>query len=137
MEEVENVSKPEDASLSARRRRRLEKIEIPEGDVSISDEVLGKGGFGWVYLADYGGRNAAAKARCGWRMHHVTLSVLVLWMFSCILCKTKVSTHVPIRFAFPRKILFFRRLDVRVIAWLAGMLVFFVNSRGRRSYYCR
>lgn len=29
--------------------------------MTITDELLGKGGFGEVYLADYNGRNAAAK----------------------------------------------------------------------------
>ena len=45
----------------ARRQRKLDQIEIPEEDVAITDELLGKGGFGEVYLADYNGRNAAAK----------------------------------------------------------------------------
>lgn len=46
---------------SARRQRKLDQIEIPEENVVITDEMLGKGGFGEVYLADYNGRNAAAK----------------------------------------------------------------------------
>lgn len=49
---------------SARRqrpRRNLDQVEIPEDQVTISEEVLGKGGFGAVYIADYNGRNAAAK----------------------------------------------------------------------------
>lgn len=29
----------------------------------ITDELLGKGGFGAVYLCDFNGRNAAAKVR--------------------------------------------------------------------------
>lgn len=29
--------------------------------MTISEEILGKGGFGAVYIADYNGRNAAAK----------------------------------------------------------------------------
>lgn len=44
-----------------RRQRNLDKVEIPEQDVTITDELLGKGGFGAVYFADYNGRNAAAK----------------------------------------------------------------------------
>lgn len=44
-----------------RRQRNLEQIEIPEDHVLISKDVLGKGGFGTVYIADYNGRNAAAK----------------------------------------------------------------------------
>ncbi|CAM9445750.1 unnamed protein product [Ectocarpus fasciculatus] len=44
-----------------RRQRKLDQIEIPEEQLTITNEVLGKGGFGEVYLADYNGRNAAAK----------------------------------------------------------------------------
>lgn len=44
-----------------RRQRNLSQIEIPEDHVTISEELLGKGGFGSVYIADYNGRNAAAK----------------------------------------------------------------------------
>lgn len=47
----------------ARRQRKLDKLEIPEDHVIITDELLGKGGFGEVYLADYNGRNAAVKVR--------------------------------------------------------------------------
>ncbi len=46
---------------SARRRRKLNQIEIPEDHVIVTDELLGKGGFGEVFLADLNGRNAAAK----------------------------------------------------------------------------
>ncbi|CAM9360961.1 unnamed protein product [Scytosiphon promiscuus] len=49
---------------SARRQRKLEQIEIPEEEVAVSDELLGTGGFGQVYLADLNGRNAAAKVLC-------------------------------------------------------------------------
>lgn len=45
----------------SRRQRSLERIEIPEDHVTLTDELLGKGGFGAVYIADYNGRNAAAK----------------------------------------------------------------------------
>ncbi|CAM9529744.1 unnamed protein product, partial [Ectocarpus fasciculatus] len=48
---------------SARRRRRLDQLEIPEDHVLVTDEVLGKGGFGEVFIADYNGRNAAAKVQ--------------------------------------------------------------------------
>eukprot|EP00904_Undaria_pinnatifida_P011633 jgi/Undpi1/75/HiC_scaffold_1.g00075.m1 len=44
-----------------RRQRKLDAVEIPDCDVTVTDELLGKGGFGAVYLADYNGRNAAAK----------------------------------------------------------------------------
>lgn len=44
-----------------RRQRNLNMVEIPEHYVTITDELLGKGGFGSVYMADYNGRNAAAK----------------------------------------------------------------------------
>ena len=50
--------------LSARRERRqrnLRALEIPDDDVTVTDELLGTGGFGTVYMADYNGRNAAAK----------------------------------------------------------------------------
>ncbi|CAM9095208.1 unnamed protein product [Ectocarpus sp. 6 AP-2014] len=47
----------------SRRQRKLDQIEIPEDHVSITNEMLGKGGFGVVYLADYNGHNAAAKVQ--------------------------------------------------------------------------
>ncbi|CAN0080537.1 unnamed protein product, partial [Ectocarpus sp. 12 AP-2014] len=47
----------------SRRQRKLDQIEIPEDHVSITNEVLGRGGFGVVYLADYNGHNAAAKVQ--------------------------------------------------------------------------
>lgn len=46
-----------------RRQRNLDRIEIPEDHVTVTDELLGKGGFGAVYLADFNGQNAAAKVR--------------------------------------------------------------------------
>ncbi|CAM9152530.1 unnamed protein product [Ectocarpus sp. 12 AP-2014] len=52
-----------DSLAQARRKRRQQKwgeIEIPEGDVEILD-LLGKGGFGEVYMADYMGENVAVK----------------------------------------------------------------------------
>ncbi|CAB1108607.1 unnamed protein product [Ectocarpus sp. CCAP 1310/34] len=45
----------------ARRQRKLDQVEIPEDRVVISDELLGRGGFGKVFLAKFNGRNAAAK----------------------------------------------------------------------------
>lgn len=48
-------------SRHQRRRRRLEQLEIPKEHVKVADEELGRGGFGAVYLADYNGRNTAAK----------------------------------------------------------------------------
>ncbi|CAM9383003.1 unnamed protein product [Ectocarpus fasciculatus] len=44
-----------------RRQRKLDQVEIPEEQLFITNDVLGKGGFGEVYLADYNGHNAAAK----------------------------------------------------------------------------
>lgn len=44
-----------------RRQRKLDAVEIPERYVTVTNELLGKGGFGSVYMADYNGRNAAAK----------------------------------------------------------------------------
>ena len=49
---------------NSRRRRKLDRIEIPEDHLFITDDLLGKGGFGEVYLADYNGHNAAVKV-CG------------------------------------------------------------------------
>ena len=59
MEEAQSTALAE--ARRARRQRNLDQIEIPEANVTITDELLGKGGFGEVYLADYNGRNAAAK----------------------------------------------------------------------------
>ncbi|CAM9199689.1 unnamed protein product, partial [Ectocarpus sp. 12 AP-2014] len=44
-----------------RRQHRLDQLEIPASDVEVTNEVLGRGGFGTVYLADLHGLNAAAK----------------------------------------------------------------------------
>ena len=44
-----------------KRQRKLDQVEIPAEYLSITDELLGKGGFGEVYLADFNGHNAAAK----------------------------------------------------------------------------
>ena len=48
-------------SRKVRRQRKLDQLEIPMENLSITDELLGKGGFGEVFIADYNGRNAAAK----------------------------------------------------------------------------
>lgn len=48
-------------SKKKRRQRRLDRLEISTEDIDVTDEVLGRGGFGTVYLADYDGLNAAAK----------------------------------------------------------------------------
>lgn len=45
----------------ARRQRKLDEVEIPADQVVVTDEVLGKGGFGEVFFADFNGLNAAAK----------------------------------------------------------------------------
>eukprot|EP00903_Cladosiphon_okamuranus_P015102 g13969.t1 len=47
----------------ARRQRKLDQIEIPAEHVVMTDELLGSGGFGQVYLADYNGHNVAAKVQ--------------------------------------------------------------------------
>lgn len=47
-----------------RRQRKLDMVEIPEPFVTVTDELLGKGGFGAVYIEDYNGRNVAAKVSC-------------------------------------------------------------------------
>lgn len=44
-----------------RRQRKLNQVEIPADQVFITNDLLGSGGFGEVYLADYNGYNAAAK----------------------------------------------------------------------------
>ncbi|CAM9820486.1 unnamed protein product, partial [Ectocarpus sp. 8 AP-2014] len=46
---------------SIRRQRKLDQVDIPEDQLFITTDLLGKGGFGEVYLADYNGHNAAAK----------------------------------------------------------------------------
>lgn len=60
-----SIAKAQSESLAdarrTRRQRKLDQVEIPEEHLTITNEVLGKGGFGEVYLADYNGRNAAAK----------------------------------------------------------------------------
>lgn len=44
-----------------RRQRNLEQVEIPQEQVCIAKDLLGGGGFGDVFLADYNNRNVAAK----------------------------------------------------------------------------
>lgn len=52
-------------SRRARRQRNLDQVEIPEADVTITNEILGKGSFGTIYLTDYLGRNVACKVIIG------------------------------------------------------------------------
>ncbi|CAN0183301.1 unnamed protein product, partial [Ectocarpus fasciculatus] len=56
-ESLESVAE----ARSIRRQRKLDQVEIPEDQLFITTDLLGKGGFGEVYLADYNGHNAAAK----------------------------------------------------------------------------
>lgn len=49
------------AARKKRRKQRLDQLEIPPDQVEITADVIGKGGFGTVYLADFNGLNAAAK----------------------------------------------------------------------------
>lgn len=60
-----SLSKSVDAvvaeSRRRRRQRRLEQLEIPENELTLTNELLGKGGFGAVYMAEFNGRSAAAK----------------------------------------------------------------------------
>ena len=46
---------------------------------SITEEVLGKGGFGEVYLDDYNGQNAAAKVRNGFIRHLEQITTALAW----------------------------------------------------------
>ncbi|CAM9776414.1 unnamed protein product, partial [Ectocarpus sp. 12 AP-2014] len=48
-------------SKKKRRQHRMDQLELPASDVEVTNEVLGRGGFGTVYLADLHGLNAAAK----------------------------------------------------------------------------
>lgn len=57
-EAVEN-SKMEARRL--RRNRNLNNLEIADNQLTFTGDLLGKGGFGEVYIVDYNGRNAAAK----------------------------------------------------------------------------
>ena len=66
------------SARSLRRQRNLDQIEIPEDHALISEDILGMGGFGTVYIADYNGRNAAAKVRVPRWATMGTQSTLVL-----------------------------------------------------------
>ena len=44
-----------------KRQRKLDQVGIPAEYRSITDEFLGKGGFGEVYVADYDGHSAEEK----------------------------------------------------------------------------
>ncbi|CAN0284311.1 unnamed protein product [Pylaiella littoralis] len=58
---AEDISESVAEARSLRRQRKLDQVEIPEDHVIITGDLLGKGGFGEVFLADYNGHNAAAK----------------------------------------------------------------------------
>ena len=66
------------SARSLRRQSNLDQIEIPEDHALISEDILGMGGFGTVYIADYNGRNAAAKVRVPRWAKMGTQSTLVL-----------------------------------------------------------
>ena len=57
------IAESEAEARRVRRQRKLHLLQIPEDHVMITNELLGKGGFGSVYIADYNGRNAAAKVK--------------------------------------------------------------------------
>ena len=57
----DSASQAKKESRRAKRQRCLQQLEIPEGQVTLTDVLLGKGGFADVFLADYSGINAAAK----------------------------------------------------------------------------
>lgn len=59
--QVASAAEPVVAARRERRRRRLDKLEIPEDQLILTNDLLGKGGFGAVYMADFNGHNAAAK----------------------------------------------------------------------------
>ena len=72
-----------------RRRRNLDQIEIPADQVTISEEILGKGGFGAVFLADYNGRNAAAKVGAS-----IVRTKLIIVIFQLVqLCRCMILVH--------------------------------------------
>lgn len=56
-----------------RRQRKLDALEIPDDQVEVSDELLGRGGFGEVFIARVYERNAAAKV-LDIRVHRCRLS---------------------------------------------------------------
>eukprot|EP00752_Nemacystus_decipiens_P018469 g16559.t1 len=58
---AEAVSEAVAETRRIKRQRKLDQVEIPEDHLFITTDLLGKGGFGEVYLADYNGHNAAAK----------------------------------------------------------------------------
>lgn len=67
------------AARRTRRQRKLEQVEIPEDQVVVTDELLGRGGFGEVFLADLNGRNAAAKV-----LEHQHL--VKAFVCTCLIC---------------------------------------------------
>lgn len=44
-----------------KRQWHLQQLEIPEHQLELTDSILGRNGFGEVYLADYTGINVAAE----------------------------------------------------------------------------
>ena len=72
-----------------KRQRKLDQVEIPADHLSITDELLGKGGFGEVYLADYNGHNAAAKVWNGFAiLNNTTIGWFCRMSFSRSICVT-------------------------------------------------
>lgn len=59
----EATSESEAEARRIKQQSKLDQTEIPEDQLSMTTEQLGKGGFGEVFLADYNGRNVAAKVR--------------------------------------------------------------------------
>lgn len=62
-----------------KRQRKLDQVEIPEDHLFITTDMLGKGGFGEVYLADYNGHNAAAKVRGGVALSKRIVEITMGW----------------------------------------------------------
>lgn len=57
----DDVVKALTASRWRRRQRRLDQLEISVDRLILTDDLLGKGGFGVVFKASYDGPEAAAK----------------------------------------------------------------------------
>lgn len=80
-----------------RRQRKLDSVEIPEDDVTLTNELLGKGGFGTVYMADYNGRNAAAKVS-GWHVSKTATNHIYIHI-KCQTLIVRVEVKVSLRLA--------------------------------------
>lgn len=61
MPEADSIVEFQAEARRLRRQRKMDQIEIPGDQLTLTDELLGKGGFGSVYITDYNGRNVAAK----------------------------------------------------------------------------